>query len=177
MHYSTYCEMCEKNNILPVILCPEEDGGGSVQSNLSSFVVETTQVAPWCQDSMVVGTCAWGHAGHVGDLGALEGQPDVWWGQTCVWVGPVMWGVVEARHWGSCGCGHGCGCTCCAVCPWGEGALGVHWWSQEHGGGTGTCVLGAFQMCQRQGGPNVLGGLRCAHQGQGSLVWYGMYTA
>ena len=58
-HYSTYHEMCEKNNILPVILCPEEDGGGSVQSNLSSFVVKTTWVAPWCQEGLLSHICEW----------------------------------------------------------------------------------------------------------------------
>ena len=50
---------------------------------------------------MVVGVCAWGHVGHVGDLGALEGQPDVWWDWTRVWVGPVTWGIIEGCHWGS----------------------------------------------------------------------------
>ena len=58
-HYSTYCEMCEKNNIPPVILCPEEDGGGSVQSDLSSFVVKTTWVAPWCREGLLSHICKW----------------------------------------------------------------------------------------------------------------------
>ena len=58
-HYSTYHEMCEKNNILPVILCPEEDGGGSVQSDLSSFVVKTTWVAPWCWEGLLLHICKW----------------------------------------------------------------------------------------------------------------------
>ena len=44
MHYRYYCE---KNNILLVIPCPKEDGG-SVQSDLSSSVVKTTWVVPWC---------------------------------------------------------------------------------------------------------------------------------
>ena len=51
--------MCEKNNILPVILGPEEDGGGSVQSDLSSFVVKTTQVALWCQEGLLLHICEW----------------------------------------------------------------------------------------------------------------------
>ena len=51
--------------------------------------------------SVVVGVHAWGHVGCVGDLDASEGRPDVWWGRTRVWVGPVMWGVVEACRWGS----------------------------------------------------------------------------
>ena len=34
-------------------------------------------------------------------MGASEGQPDMWWGKTGVWVGPVAWGVIEARRWGS----------------------------------------------------------------------------
>ena len=59
MHYSTYREMCEKNNIPPVILCPEEDGGGSVQSDLSSFVVKTTRVAPWCREGLLSHICKW----------------------------------------------------------------------------------------------------------------------
>ena len=42
-----------------------------------------------------------------------------------------------------------------------EGALSARWWSREHGGGAGTCALGAFQTRWRQGGPNVLGGLTC----------------
>ena len=25
----------------------------------------------------------------------------MWWGWTRVWVGPVVWGIVEARRWGS----------------------------------------------------------------------------
>ena len=50
---------------------------------------------------MVVSVRAWGHAGHVGDLGASEGWPDVWWGWMHVWVGPVAWGIVEGHHWGS----------------------------------------------------------------------------
>ena len=89
--------------------------------------------------SVVVGAREWGHAGHVGDLGASEGQPDVWWGRTRVWVGPVTWGVVEARHWGS--RGRGRGRMCCAACPRGEGVLGARRWSREHGGGAGTCVV------------------------------------
>ena len=48
--------------------------------------------------SVVVGARAWGHAGCVGDLGTSEGRPDVWWGRTRVWVGPVAWGVVEGRR-------------------------------------------------------------------------------
>ena len=59
MHYSTYRETCEKNNIPPVVLCPEEDGGGSVQSDLSSFVVKTTQVAPWCREGLLSHLCEW----------------------------------------------------------------------------------------------------------------------
>ena len=51
--------MCEKNNIPPVILCPEEDGGGSVQSDLSSFVVKSTQVAPWCREGLLLHICEW----------------------------------------------------------------------------------------------------------------------
>ena len=58
-HYSTYREMCEKNNIPPVILCLKEDGGGSVQSDLSSFVVKTTQVAPWCREGLLSHICEW----------------------------------------------------------------------------------------------------------------------
>ena len=34
--------------------------------------------------------------------GSLPGAAsDMWWGWMHVWVGPVMWGVVEARRWGS----------------------------------------------------------------------------
>ena len=51
--------------------------------------------------SVVVGAHAWGHVGHVGDLGMSEGQLDVWWGQTRVWVWPVAWGVIEGCCWGS----------------------------------------------------------------------------
>ena len=58
-HCSTYHEMCEKNNIPLVILCPKEDGGGSVQSDLSSFVVKTTQVAPWCREGRLSHICKW----------------------------------------------------------------------------------------------------------------------
>ena len=59
MHYSTYPEMCERNNIPLVILCPEEDGGGSVQSDLSSFVVKTTWVAPWGREGLLLHICEW----------------------------------------------------------------------------------------------------------------------
>ena len=51
---------------------------------------------------MVVGMHAWGHVGCVGDLGALEGQPDMWWGRTHVWVGPdvCLGGARRVSGWG-----------------------------------------------------------------------------
>ena len=51
--------------------------------------------------SMVVSTRAWSHAGCVEDLGTSEGWPDVWWDRMHVWVGPVVWGIIEGHHWGS----------------------------------------------------------------------------
>ena len=50
-------------------------------------------------------TCSWMlHSTSTGMLveGCLLGTAwDMWWGWTCVWVGPVVWGIVEARCWGS----------------------------------------------------------------------------
>ena len=85
--------------------------------------------------------CAWGNAGYVRDLGTSEGRPDVWWGQTHVWVGPITWGVIEGRCWGS------------SMLLWG---LGYMVWPGDVVGcmecGTESAKVAVRRVCDRQVG-------------------------
>ena len=89
-------------------------------------------------------------------VGASEGQLDVWWGWTCVWVGPVTWGIVEVHCWGS---GTSMACQ--------EGARCIR-------GGQRVC-MGPCGMCWGFGqkGGQMCGGARCVSQWGQMHVWVG----
>jgi hypothetical protein len=60
-HYKYYCEMCKKNKITAIVQSPEnvkEGDSGSIQSDLSSFLVKTLQVT-WHQEGLLSHLCEW----------------------------------------------------------------------------------------------------------------------
>ncbi len=60
-HYKYYCEMCKKNNILAIVKSPDvkEGDSGSVQSNISSFVVKTAWLPLWNWEGLLSHLCEW----------------------------------------------------------------------------------------------------------------------
>jgi hypothetical protein len=61
-HYKHYCEICEKNNVTAIAKSPNPAKDGdtlSVQSNISSFLVASSQVREWHRDGLLLHICQW----------------------------------------------------------------------------------------------------------------------
>ena len=83
-------------------------------------------------------------------VGMLEGWPDMWWGRMHVWVGPVVWGIIEAHSWGSGTSRRGEVHLWWSVCMHGAmwDVLGI--WARRKGGqmcGGARCVSGWGLLC------------------------------
>jgi hypothetical protein len=60
-HYRFYREMCEKNNVPAVAKSPEmkETDNMSMQSDLSSYVVQSTSAPPFQREGLLSYICEW----------------------------------------------------------------------------------------------------------------------